>query len=151
MVTEIVNFADPINHYFNQVLSREEIKVKFGPTQQYADMVRTSSSPVIIYSWVLNGITEDWFTRDDLLVYTLFSQDDDVIRKVVNLIVTNFKDYELAAERVNKFVDQSSVQEFKKFDYDYISFYSASGIEPASEENGRASITVTLRAGYREI
>lgn len=150
MATDEINFCDPVNNYFKSVLDAEPMDVIIAPTQQYADMVRTVTKPVIIYSWVLNNITEDYFKRDDNIVYTIFSQDDNVLRRITKIMTKHFKDYNEAAARVNKYVDNSPVSQFKNYDYDYIAFYNASGIEPASSEGGRASITITLRVGYKE-
>jgi len=150
MATDHINFCDPVNNYFKSLLDAEPLSVIIAPTQQWAEMVRTETRPVIIYSWVLNTITENYFKRDDNIVYTIFSKDDEVLRRVTKILTKNFKDYNEAAARVNRFVDASPVAGFKNYDYDYISIYNASGIEPASEQGGRASITITLRVGYKE-
>jgi len=140
------NFGDGINQF---ILSKLPMPVEFGPTQQLPEMVRTGNKPVIIYSWVVNQIREAFFHRDDLMVYTVFSNSDDDLRLITNLFIEWFKDYNGAADRVQQFLDASPTSTgLRDFHYDYISIYNIGSIQPPQETSGRASITITLRVGY---
>lgn len=151
MATKII-FCDAVNNYAFRELKKELPDLELVSTQQYDEIVRVGDAPIIVYSWVVNSIPEDWFTREDLIVYNIYSNSDEDIRNIYDVLVEQcFKDYEVAAERVNKFIDNYSSQVFSKFDYDYISLYSASAIEPAEEEGGRMNMVITLRVGYRRI
>lgn len=131
-------------------------KTPIIPTQQeraFTEMIDASDAvggvPFLVYNWT-TSVGVDWFMRTDDIAYVIYSQSEGELRRISNMMVELFKDWEQAAYRVNDFIlDQGNGSAaMKAFEYKTISVTQAGGPLPITEEGGRHRSLVTIRVDY---
>jgi uncharacterized protein RhaS with RHS repeats len=126
------------------------------PTQEVPQLAQAMDSqdgirsfPFIVYTWNTNGYDQEWYTASDQIIYVINSNDGKKLRQLVLLISKQFKRFDESARAVNEFVQGSTLSdEYKAYDYKYISVQAGTGGQPGFNENDPISAMVTVRAMY---
>lgn len=109
------------------------------------------NSPYIVYTYSgqASADTSYWIDEEQA-TFTVYSQNEEDVRKVINLFRDNFKAYDESARMVNDWITfaTASSNEFRKFDFKWIRLVATMGADPVTEEGGRTSGTATIRYRY---
>jgi hypothetical protein len=109
------------------------------------------SNPYIVYNYMGQASSDtSYWIDEEQATFTVYSQSEEDVRKVVNLFKDNFKAYDESARMVNEWLaySSSSSNEFRKFDFKWIRLVSTMGANPVTEEGGRTSGSATIRYRY---
>lgn len=116
-----------------------------------------SSLPYIVYTWYTNGYNCDaWYKPTDTVIYTIYAPSVGKVNQIVLGLTDLLKRYDLSAESVNHFIQTYTnsltgnplPDEYKAYNYSYISVASATGGVAPNEENAPIAATVVLRVNY---
>jgi hypothetical protein len=105
------------------------------------------NKPFLVYSYTVDPIGTSSWDKSETCAYSIFSADEADIRKIINLMVSLFKDYDESADRLNTYVSGLD-DRYKVFDFKYTRIGSASGSQPAEQEGGRMDGLVIVNYTY---
>lgn len=104
--------------------------------------------PFIVYSYSVDPIGTSTWEKSETCAYSIFSADEEDIRKTINLMVSLFKDYDESADRLNSWINSNLTTKYKKFDFKYVRLMAGSGSQPAEQEGGRMDGLVVINYTY---
>ena len=110
-----------------------------------------SSRPFIVYTWAKINTGQDWFMKTHEIAYAIRSDDDTKLAQLMNLFQALFESYDLAAQRVNAFVNSAGAASHRQFHFKHISIASISEQMPGEQENAPNESIITLRATYTQV
>lgn len=64
--------------------------------------------PYIIYDYETKTVPEHWWITDEVITYTVLSQDYDQINKILNFLMDNFRRYDDSAKDLNVYTASAS-------------------------------------------
>jgi len=106
------------------------------------------SVPFIVYNWTKIDSGQTWMIETNEIAYSLRSADDKAMRQMINLFDDEFKDYDLAAQRVNDYLFTNGSDALRQFDFKYIRVSSLGGQMPVTEENDQNEAIVSISATF---
>lgn len=106
------------------------------------------SKPFLVYSYTVDPIGTSSWEKSETCAYSIFSADEADIRRIINLMVRLFKNYDESANQVNSWVGQNLDGRYQDFDFKYTRIASASGSQPAEQEGGRMDGLVIVNYTY---
>lgn len=152
-----------VNRYLWNRLSGEGIMnatrtnglIPIIPTKQvptFTEMIDSDGVggvPFIVYNYSTPRIDEDYWMETQQAVYLIYSQDEDELRKIQNLMVREFKKQDVAAANVSRYIHANVPDSrYRAFDYKNISLTRAVGPSPLESEQGRQECMVVIQIAY---
>lgn len=120
--------------------------IPFHYAQQDPELM--TANPFLVYNWNFVGQDVTFETIKEQAIFIVYHQDRGIVGQAVNLIANLFKRYDWSAQDVNDFIDGTSSDELKKFDYKQIKLVTANGPNPAESEGGRHEGIVSISYEY---
>jgi hypothetical protein len=149
-----IDGADPIMNLsdyggLNPIIPLQE---EPGLLKAIEDQPGIKSAPYITYTWYTNGYSADsWYQPTDTVLYTIYSVGQKKLRQIVLLMSHLFKQYDLSAQSVNRFIQDPAnnfSDAYKAYNYNFISVAASTGGTHVSMENDSITATMTLRVNY---
>lgn len=97
---------DKNNYYVNELNS---FLVPVIPAQQIPEFNNLlPGKPYIVYDFETKPTLEHWWITEEIVTYSILSQDYDFINKTLNFMADTFRRYDDSAKDINSFVSSSS-------------------------------------------
>lgn len=129
--------------------------VPIVPVQETPELLQVIESqqgirslPYIVFTWSKINTGQAWFIKTHEIAYAIRSADDLKMRKLINLFDELFKDYDMAAHRVNAYVQANGLASHKAYHFKTISVSTLGGQMPTESENDVNESLITIRATF---
>jgi hypothetical protein len=130
----------------------DENGTKYVPiiTPQQEKMFNEMGKPYIVYSFSRGDTGNSWFIENEAGAFSVFSSNEEDIRRVINLFQTKFNRRDDSANELNDYIQKNASAALKTFDYKTLWVSTVQGPQPSTEEGGRRDGLITINMKYTQ-
>lgn len=119
-------------------------------TPQQEKIFNAMDHPYIVYSFSRGATTSAWFVENEVGAFSIFSSDEEDIRKAINMFQTKFNRRDDSAFDLNEYVQTKLGDNYRVFDYKTLWVSNVQGPQPTTEEGGRRDGLITINMNYTQ-
>ena len=106
------------------------------------------SGPYLVYNYAQQTGGEDFWITEEQAAFAVYSQTEEDIRRVLNVISAYLNRRDQSAQELNDYLKSLNNPFYKDIDYKYTYVLSTSGANAPTQEGGRQDGLFILRYAY---
>ena len=120
-------------------------------TPQQEAIFNEMGKPYIVYSFSRGDTSSSWFIENEAGAFSVFSSNEEDIRRALNLFQTKFNRRDDSAYDLNEYISKNGSDALKNFDYKTLWVSTVQGPKPSTEEGDRRDGLITINMRYTQL